>query len=154
MFFGTPHKGSSKATLALSLASIIPSLVLRLRPKLLALLSKDSDTLNEIARSFEDRAASLVIVTFYEQRPMKPWGMIVPKESAILGISGEGQISMERDHRWLCRFQDDEESDYKIVRKKLKDLAKDATENSVSLESHGLSTEGKTIPSDIMPEAH
>ena len=154
MFFGTPHKGSSKATLALSLASIIPSLVLHLRPKLLALLSKDSDILNEIACLFEERAASLVIVTCYEQRPMKPWGMIVPKESAILGIGKEEKISMERDHKGLCRFQDDGESDYKVVREKLIDIAKHAIENSVSLESHRLLTEGKSLPTDKMREAH
>jgi hypothetical protein len=142
MFFGTPHRGSTKANLAFTVVSIVQLIVLHLRPKLLALLSKDSDTLNEIAHAFASPADSLDIVTCYEQRPMKPGGMIVPKESAILGVPREDLISMERDHRQLCRFQNDEESDYVSVRERLINMAKHAIDNTIIAE-HDFLTRGK-----------
>jgi protein SERAC1 len=72
LFFGTPHRGSSLATWSTLLGSVVLAVSFGTMTNLG--LSKDlqshSIALQEISKSFVDRAKNLQIVSFYETDKM------------------------------------------------------------------------------------
>lgn len=76
-------------------------------------------------------------------------GLIVPKESPNwLGIDGQ---SMPKNHIDMCKFEDEEESDYKSVADKLSQWVNDANKPRDSSEANvgGLNARVGIFRSDI-----
>jgi hypothetical protein len=125
IFFGTPHRGSSAATMGkvmLNIAKVSGS-----RPDLLAALEKNQDGLQEITEDFTRVVAKYTIKSFYESDKM--FGIkkvntihtytrlvpglinpqIVAKESATMNIPQEECIPIDGYHRDICRFSRDDD---------------------------------------------
>ncbi|KIW80894.1 hypothetical protein Z517_03917 [Fonsecaea pedrosoi CBS 271.37] len=110
---GTPHRGSQIAALA-PLATFInfwlnlsftSNFTGSMRLDLFSMLSRDSAKLDEVNQSFKRRAAAMTIISCYER--VIPPGcskLVVEKQSAILGLPEEIEISIQADHMAMCRF--------------------------------------------------
>ncbi|KAK0642178.1 Alpha/Beta hydrolase protein, partial [Cercophora newfieldiana] len=114
-FFGTPHRGSKKASWARIIASI-GSIYKHVSVGTLAgVLKKDCASLLDLEESFLPvlRDGRIQILSFFELQPTKfRWfrgGIVVPKDSAILGQPGELRIPVNACHRSMCRFSSADE---------------------------------------------
>ena len=117
VFLGTPHRGSSSASLDSTLSKI-----LRIVP--------DADRVNqdlfrEIRRNLSVHelnqhfihvaAGSLLIGSFYETKPTKHVGIVVERSSTILNFKSERCISLDANHAHLCKFKGHDDINYQIV---------------------------------------
>ncbi|KAK5558288.1 hypothetical protein LTR46_003537 [Exophiala xenobiotica] len=114
VFMGTPHRGSQIAAalgplatfanfwLDISLASIFTG---SMRTDLIHMLSRHSVKLDEINQSFKRRAKGMTIISCYERvKPPGSSSLVVEKQSALLGLPEEIEISIQADHMAMCRF--------------------------------------------------
>lgn len=69
-FFGTPHRGSEKASYGKVLASVATTVLHRPSSKLVDALQSNSDTLQRLNSDFRFQLVSYQILTFYETRAM------------------------------------------------------------------------------------
>ena len=119
VFLGTPHRGSSTASLALTLAKIVrvdPG-ALRVNQDLLRELQRNSSQLDEINQEFAHvpGVESLSIGSIYETRVTKHIGIIAERSSAILGFPSELCISLDVNHAQLSKFEGSDDDNYQIV---------------------------------------
>jgi hypothetical protein len=77
LFFGTPHRGSDKATYGKVLATVAQKLSHRPSPRLIKALETNSDVLLRLTSDFKFQLPRYGIVSFYEQRPMGPLASLV-----------------------------------------------------------------------------
>jgi hypothetical protein len=77
LFFGTPHRGSDKATYGKVLATVAQKLSHRPSPRLIKALETNSDVLLRLTSDFKFQLPRYRIVSFYEQRPMGPLASLV-----------------------------------------------------------------------------
>ena len=141
MFMGTPHRGSDIATLGRLFSRFLdlgvgPATKLFVGPPmrtgLLKMLSRDSESLGKVTRSFRERATSLEIMSCYETEALRGLGRlvithsinsclqtdrskVVNQSSATLGFPQENLIPLRADHASLCRFGGRHESNYTYV---------------------------------------
>lgn len=125
VFLGTPHKGAQLADWTrysrdiIDVAPFGPSVV---RKTLLKDLETNSKSLKRISDSFQHRALSIKIASFYERiftMPMKRLVRmgtcsqscllivikVVDKDSAVLGYPGEEALPIDADHRDICKIR-------------------------------------------------
>ncbi|KAF3931509.1 Ankyrin-1 [Dactylella cylindrospora] len=133
IFLGTPHRGSAAAQIAKSAADIVnrPAAYIgiraffgEIRSGLLEDLTYDSPRLTNISKSFQERAASLLIFSFYERELTKPTGkIIVDENSAILDVPHGKSAPLWANHRDICRFEGADSDTFKIVLKAITEMA-------------------------------
>ena len=118
VFLGTPHRGSSSANLALTLAKIIrvgPG-ALRVNQDLLREVQRNSSQVDEINQKFAHAVVeSLLIGSFYETQVTKHVGIIAERSSAILNFPSEICISLDANHKQLSKFEGSDDTNYKKV---------------------------------------
>ncbi|KAK5628877.1 hypothetical protein RRF57_004592 [Xylaria bambusicola] len=136
VFLGTPFEGSSIAKYGHAALGFLSHLTSTQTANLEA-LQKRSEKLTGITHLFakylkeRDRSQKLPyleVACFFEDRPLYKGplkiGIIVPKESASwLGVDA---ISIPKDHQEMCRFEDEDGSDYKSVAAKLRQFIADS----------------------------
>lgn len=131
IFLGTPHRGSAAAEIAKTVASIVnkPSTYLgvsifagSIRADLLKDLAYDSPKLSDISKTFEERAAALLIYSFYESETISGQ-VIVNRSSAILNIPHGKYSPLYADHRDICRFENAGSDNYKKVLRAIIEMA-------------------------------
>ncbi|KAH0831773.1 hypothetical protein FOPE_02844 [Fonsecaea pedrosoi] len=123
VFMGTPHRGSQVAAASAPLAtftnlwlglSFTSNFTALMRLDLISMLSRDSAKLDEVNQSFKRRAAAMTIISCYER--VIPPGCskleVVEKQSAILRLPEEIEISIQADHMTMCRFSSRNDSGY------------------------------------------
>ncbi|KAI1759681.1 hypothetical protein GGR53DRAFT_130182 [Hypoxylon sp. FL1150] len=116
-FLGTPHRGSDLAAILQRLSVIAWG-----SKPFVADLIPHSSMLTEINDTFRHYASGLRLWSFYETLPVKPrWlnKIVVEKQSATLGYPDEEIVSMNADHRELCKFDSQDDPNYKILRNAL-----------------------------------
>lgn len=115
VFLGTPHRGSSSASLARTLAKIVrvgPS-ALRVNPDLLREVQRNSSQVDEINQNFAHVVVeSLLIGSFYETQVTKHVGIIAKRSSAILNFPFEICISLDANHAQLSKFEGSDDTNY------------------------------------------
>ncbi|KAI0502829.1 Alpha/Beta hydrolase protein [Xylaria bambusicola] len=136
VFLGTPFEGSSIAKYGHAALGFLSHFTSTQTANLEA-LQKRSEKLTAITHLFakflkeRDRSPTLPyleVACFFEDRPLYKGpikiGIIVPKESASwLGVDA---ISIPKDHQEMCRFEDEDGSDYKSVAAKLRQFIADS----------------------------
>ncbi len=71
VFFGTPHRGSSKASYGMILADIAATVMHKPNSKLIDALQSNSAPLTSLTARFHTLAIDFQVVTFYEMQPIK-----------------------------------------------------------------------------------
>lgn len=122
LFFGTPHKGSDLAGLGSVLANFLrlSSLGASTNAQLVRDLARNSAKLEHISDTFLQHASSLKVVAFYELETMDMMSsLVVDKTSAILNMSREISVGLNRNHRNMCKFSSRSDPMLDIVMKRL-----------------------------------
>lgn len=113
-FLATPHRGSE---LAKSLEYILQ---LSKCPKTFVTeLKRNSESIASVNDSFRHVAHSLHLWSFYETlrtNLIVKTVMIVDENSAILGYPTERVLSLNADHRNMCKFGSKDDPNYIILR--------------------------------------
>ena len=87
VFFGTPHRGSEKATYGKILANVATGVMHKPKSKLISALQSNSETLMKLTSEFKFEAPNMNVTTFYETKPMKPFsGLVSRTRSVCLGL--------------------------------------------------------------------
>ena len=122
LFFGTPHTGSNIAKWALRLASIcravLPSHLVDAQPQLVNDLMSGNETLKSIDRQFNQIASRFLIWSFHEGKPTNLNGSpqyVVDEESASPNILDIQRASIRADHSHMCKFENENDSDFALV---------------------------------------
>ncbi|KXJ85308.1 hypothetical protein Micbo1qcDRAFT_223460 [Microdochium bolleyi] len=104
LFLGTPHIGSSLATVADRCVRAAALVGARTNTKIVQVLRRDSEVLDRIQHEFHEmlRMRPLSIICFYEELAMPGIGVIVPRTSAVL--PGYTAIGIHSHHRDIARF--------------------------------------------------
>ncbi|KAF1842273.1 uncharacterized protein K460DRAFT_345969 [Cucurbitaria berberidis CBS 394.84] len=126
VFMGTPHDGSNIVnwTSFLRNAVQIMSGTQLVRTDLIKELSRHSPTLLNISKSFLPRSADLTIMSFIETRSEPPLTvLVVPPESARLGLPQEMVFPVNTHHRNICRYPSAKDQVYVLVESCIKSIA-------------------------------
>ncbi|KAM0817195.1 putative cytochrome P450 [Seiridium cardinale] len=133
MFFGTPHHGSSKASLLLTLqklASIaVPKRAAKFEKVLVAALKEESETLQNITDFFVPLMKHFHIAFFWEQEKTDlkyTKDYIVEKESAAPNFDDTERAGIMADHSGMVKFEDASSPSFKMVIETMLRYCKDA----------------------------
>jgi hypothetical protein len=113
VFLATPHRGSDYATYLNKLLRV--SVKHGARPYV-SDLERVSSSLVRVNDTFRHYCDELTLYSFFETRELNigatASALIVPKDSAILGLPGERVSMMYADHRSICKFESPEDPGY------------------------------------------
>ena len=83
MFFGTPHRGSDKATYGKILANVATGVMHKPKSRLISALQSKSETLTKLTGEFKFEAPNMKIATFYETKPMSLFSSLVSRRHSV-----------------------------------------------------------------------
>ncbi|PNP78957.1 hypothetical protein FNYG_07822 [Fusarium nygamai] len=138
MFLGTPHRGSDVAFWGSLLAKLADVVTLgSIRTQVLEDLKRKSGMLGAICSQFVERSESLHrIFSIYErQRTKGASGLVVEEDSAIIGLPNEVPISIEADHRSMCKFSDMTSEKYQMISDCILEMVEDALDRAYTTQS-------------------
>ncbi|KAH8810734.1 NACHT and WD domain protein [Xylogone sp. PMI_703] len=125
IFLATPHRGSG---LARVLDYSLNSMLMPYGTKAyVADLKGDSVMLQLINDGFRHVAGNLQLLSFYEAKKTQiglTSGLIVSRESAVLGYPNEQSALINADHRGICKFHSPSDPNYVTVRNALASITK------------------------------
>ncbi|PYH97579.1 kinesin [Aspergillus ellipticus CBS 707.79] len=135
-FFGTPHRGTHLARVGGVAAKLVRTILGSSSNTLLKALTKGNLYSRELSSNFDKLLENYQYLSFYETLSFKSIGIIVEKESAILGLpdSREKTVALNADHEEICRFSCDEDDNYQYVSSLIVELATSATEKRTVLD--------------------
>ncbi|PTB65131.1 hypothetical protein BBK36DRAFT_1121948, partial [Trichoderma citrinoviride] len=119
VFLATPHQGSDLTRWA-SLLTLISKNRL-IRSDLIDTLKPQSSVLSQISKSFLPRSSDLAIMSFVEKQ-VEPrlLVLVVPEESAKMGVPNEMVFPVQAHHRSICRYSSRDDPTYVLVVASLK----------------------------------
>ena len=121
VFLSTPHRGSDLA----NTLNLMLRLFFQPERSFIKELGPGSSAIEDINEQFRHVAQNLSIISFHESQSTyiggKPFA-IVTRDSAILGYANEEPCELKADHHTICKFEDDQDPNFRIVRDTLKDL--------------------------------
>ncbi|KAF8426994.1 hypothetical protein EV426DRAFT_636094 [Tirmania nivea] len=122
LFLGTPHNGSSLASLGKVISNVL-STVSPLHPAraLITALQQDSKVLFEITQDFVKVARTIHLVSFFEMK-------MTPIAPFIKRIANEITIGQYADHRNIVRFESTGDRNFRPVLSRLKKFEEDIVE--------------------------
>lgn len=85
IFFGTPHRGSDKATYGKVIVNLAQFMSHRPSSHLMAALQTNSNVLLRLTSDFRFQLSDYQVYSFYEQRPMKGLSSLVRETAAQSG---------------------------------------------------------------------
>ncbi|KAI0556124.1 Alpha/Beta hydrolase protein [Xylaria curta] len=122
LFFGTPHHGSSKASLLLTLQKLtsltLPRRFGRIERGLVKALEEESETLQNITDYFTPLMKDFHIHFFWEQEKTDlkyTKDYIVEKESAAPAFDDTERSGIAADHSGMVKFEDSNSSGFRLV---------------------------------------
>ncbi|KAH7120856.1 hypothetical protein B0J11DRAFT_581621 [Dendryphion nanum] len=117
VFFATPHRGAKSPGLGLLAAQIIRAVFENVDNPIGRALEANSEIANKLDQEFQQKFGHLRYLSFYETRPLGIYGIVVDRQSAVLGYPNteETKIGLDRNHSDICKFASQEDPDYKKV---------------------------------------
>jgi hypothetical protein len=124
VFLATPHRGSDFSVILNRILSI--SMFGHHPRRYIEELTRNSVSLQSINEQFRHVFGDLAIVSFFETQETVIGTsrlLIVGKDSAVLGYSGEISMSLDADHHSIVKYETREDPSYVTVRDMLLSLA-------------------------------
>ncbi len=109
-FLATPHRGSDSAHLLKNLLSLSSS------KSYIGDLQKGSMSTQLINDEFRNAYWDIQLWSFFETLPTTGLGIVVDRDSAVLGLPAERIQLMNANHRNICKFADRFDSNYMSLR--------------------------------------
>ncbi|KAK4175293.1 hypothetical protein QBC36DRAFT_347212 [Triangularia setosa] len=106
-FLGTPHRGADSAQFTKLLRYVAGNGMKSFVDDL-----PENRTIDQLNDEYRHVCNKVQIWSFFESIPMS-FGLVVKKESAVLGLPGEHIRYMEADHRHLCKFDSPDSPNYR-----------------------------------------
>lgn len=135
LFFGTPHNGSSKASLLSSLTKIaslaLPSAAVTIESGLVRALQEESETLQNITDQFSPLMSRFRIYFFWEQEKMDlkyTKDYIVEESSAAPILDNTERCGIAADHRGMIKFDNSSSQGFRTVMAALRRYIREAPE--------------------------
>jgi hypothetical protein len=127
LFFGTPHRGTSKATwtnIMVNLLRVVSTGNRKTNSNLVREMEHMSEQTQQVHTDFLRllHESALEIYTFYEELSSPIIGIVVDRSSTTFSVPNEVAISLQARHRDLCKFPNRESPNYQRVRVALKRL--------------------------------
>lgn len=138
-FLATPHRGSDSAHLLKSLLSLSSS------KSYVNDLEKGSISTQFINDEFRNAYQDIHLWSFFETLPTTGLGMIVERESAVLGLPGERIQLMNTNHRNICKFADQLDPNYLSLRNAFKSTVESIKRDWISKQRNLAITQLQTI---------
>jgi len=114
VFLGTPHRGSSLGSPARRFAELYRAIGHNVNTSILGVLETRSEILDDLEDRFQQMLysdwAHIRIYCFWEELPMRPIGMIVPRESAYL--RGKPGTTIHANHCDMTKFAGEDDPGY------------------------------------------
>ena len=133
VFLATPHRGSDHATMLNNILRV--SAAHGARPYI-SDLERASASLAGVNDSFRHYCDGLTLYSFFETRELSLGptmsALIVPKESAIMGLPGERVSLMYADHRSICKFESPDDAGYATLTEAFNAINKEIFKRSKS----------------------
>ncbi|KAL2194744.1 hypothetical protein P885DRAFT_71151 [Corynascus similis CBS 632.67] len=127
-FLATPHRGSEYATYLNNILRV--STRHGARPYI-SDLERVSSSLVRVNDTFRHYCGELTLYSFFETRELSigaaASALIVPKDSAVLGLPGERVSMMYADHRSICKFESPEDPGYIMLTEAFNTINKEIT---------------------------
>ena len=124
----TPHRGSEYATYLNNILRV--STRHGARPYI-SDLDRVSSSLVRVNDTFRHYCGELTLYSFFETRELSigaaASALIVPKDSAVLGLPGERVSMMYADHRSICKFESPEDPGYIMLTEAFNTINKEIT---------------------------
>ncbi|EXJ53772.1 uncharacterized protein A1O5_13021 [Cladophialophora psammophila CBS 110553] len=146
VFFATPHRGGRHAQLGDIAADIARCILRNQKNTFMDNLKYNSLFSEHLQDEFRHQYEDYQILSFYETLPMGPLGLIVDKQSATLGLSGQREtaIALDGDHRSICKFPEPN-SAYQQVEDDLVALVEEALQTPVQKSSQTSNVQSPTF---------
>ena len=112
IFLATPHRGSDSTSLLRNILQLSGAYGSKAH---LENLVPNSEAIYAIHDQFRHIHQDVQLWSFFET-VKTPIGLIVEKDSAILGLPGERIQLLNADHRQVCKFDDPSDSNYRTLR--------------------------------------
>ena len=136
VFLGTPHRGSSSASLGRKFFRLGELLAgQKANVKLLEALKSGSESLERITDGFLEtlhKNSNMQIVSFQEEKEVKILGafgkVIVPPDSSSIGHPNEIRLSIPADHRRISKFTSHTDIGFVRILVQIKHMLKDKKE--------------------------
>ncbi|OBT99250.2 hypothetical protein VE01_02704 [Pseudogymnoascus verrucosus] len=146
IYLGTPHTGTTAATAANKILTIVKSIDLAMvNLSIIQELEKGSSTLFELQSSMHARYKHCKVICFYETVPdSKTKVMIVPQESACLADSSDG-CALETDHSGMNKFDSAHDTNFIKISEAIKSFYQLAKQSDFRVSLGGLRGEGKVL---------
>ena len=116
IFLATPHRGSDTA---LTLNRYLKAMYVPTPNPFIADMERDSPSVRTINEEFRHVALRLKLYSFYETVRTNigtKKEFVVPHDSAVLGYPNEISMPMHADHRSMCKFSSQQDSNYTSFR--------------------------------------
>lgn len=116
-FLGTPHRGSDLAPVLDGMATLAFG-----KKQFVRDLMPNSSALTDMNDTFRHYALDLRLWSFYETKPVVTSlvnRIIVEKSSSTLDYPNEEIAAMNADHRHVCRFENRDDPNYRLLRNAL-----------------------------------
>jgi len=116
VFLGTPHRGGNGIMLANMAVSVARAAFQNPNDELIRDLTTDAQTLSRIRKAFSQilGKGTLSVWSFYEELDTRPFGKVVPRDSAVLDNTGIVTESIHADHAGMAKFSS-RDGEYKKV---------------------------------------
>ncbi|KAI3534441.1 hypothetical protein CSPX01_12058 [Colletotrichum filicis] len=118
-FFGTPHNGSKLGSLAAIVANVFSVAIGNRQPSFMEALGRNSLFADVIREDFRHGLERFNVLSYYETKPSENMpGLVVDSRSAVLGLPSiqETPVPLSgKDHSGLCKFDNEEASEYRKV---------------------------------------
>ncbi|TVY82002.1 Protein SERAC1 [Lachnellula suecica] len=166
VFFATPHRGGKHAGTGALIASIAKGILGNESNNYISALKSNSYFAEILRNTFMERQEDFNVLTFYETLPVPHVGIVVERESAVLGLPGEREIkiNMHADHSNICKFEDENGEDFRPVWQAIQGLVEAAVKNAEQLAAlasaqtsrhviQPLASAQPSFPSNILPNS-
>ncbi|KAM0547225.1 hypothetical protein ACHAPJ_010487 [Fusarium lateritium] len=126
IFLGTPHRGSTKATLGKIVAKA--GKILGTNDRIIKCLENDSAFLEQLRNSFDSIRRTFLTVCLWEELPMSFVGLVVPEASACIDGSDVLREHLPGcDHKSMAKFNSRTDKGYMIILDYLEQALKSGT---------------------------
>ncbi|KAF6514019.1 hypothetical protein HZS61_006275 [Fusarium oxysporum f. sp. conglutinans] len=128
-FLAVPHNGSPYASCGVFASTIAQAFTFQPDNSYLASVVPGSDYNKELNSRFQPLLQHYKFYTWIEGRPVPNIGLIVPEDSAKLGLSAPHEVCRftERNHRNICQFSDENDLEWLVLSANISKAASDAT---------------------------
>ncbi|TAQ90814.1 hypothetical protein B7494_g887 [Chlorociboria aeruginascens] len=117
IFLATPHKGSFAANFGSIVASVAHlSMLFKPNTRLIRRLERHNDFLSEKSHHFSKICSRIKIFSFYETCETNRI-MVVPKDSAVIGLNNEVSMPLNGDHRSIAQMHNFTRGDCHLFQK-------------------------------------